>query len=41
MVGLVILVLLAALSAISVVYGVDSRNGSTDPRGPASPVGIS
>lgn len=40
MVGLVMLLLLAVLSAISLVYGVDSRDGSTDPRRSAYPVGI-
>lgn len=40
MVGMVILIALTALSVISLVYGVDSRDGSTDPRRPTYPVGI-
>ena len=40
MVGLVILLVLTALAVVSLVYGVDSRDGSTDPRRPVSPVGI-
>lgn len=40
MVGMVILIALTALSVISLVYGVDSRDGSADPRRPAYPVGI-
>jgi hypothetical protein len=41
MVGLIILVVVLAFGAISVAVGVDSREGSTDDRGPASPVGLS
>jgi type II secretory pathway pseudopilin PulG len=40
MVGLVIVGILGALAALSVRYGVDSRDGSTDPRRPNQPVGI-
>jgi hypothetical protein len=40
MVGLVILILLTVLSVISLVYGVDSRDGSVDPRRPIYPVGL-
>jgi hypothetical protein len=40
MLGLVVLILFMALPAISLAYGVDSRDDSTDPRRPASPVDI-
>jgi hypothetical protein len=40
MAGLVILLLLTAFSLASFVFGVDSRDDSTDPRRPAYPVGI-
>ena len=40
MVGLLILAALAVLSVISLFYGVDSRDGSADPRGPIYPVGL-
>lgn len=40
MVGLVLLGVLIVLSVISVAYGVDSREGSTDPRRPIYPVGL-
>ncbi len=40
MVGLLILAALTVLSIISVVYGVDSRDGSFDSRGPIYPVGL-
>lgn len=40
MVGLVILIVLTVFSAISLVYGVDSRDGFADSRRPAYPVGI-
>ena len=40
MVGLVILIALAVLAVVSLLYGVDSRDGSTDPRRPLSPVGL-
>ena len=40
MVGLVILFILAGLSVISLIYGVDSRDGSVDPRQPIYPVGL-
>ena len=40
MVGLVFLVFLAVLPVVALLYGVDSRDGSTDPRRAAHPVGI-
>jgi hypothetical protein len=40
MVGLVILIILAGLSVISLVYGVDSRDESVDPHRPIYPVGL-
>jgi hypothetical protein len=40
MLELVILGALVVLSALSVAYGVDSREGSTDPRRPVYPVGL-
>jgi len=40
MVGLVILGALIVLAVISVAYGVDSRDDSSDPRGPIYPVGL-
>ena len=41
MVGLFILIVLLAFGAISILAGVDSRDGFTDPRGPNTPVGLS
>ena len=40
MLGLAILGVLTVLSIISLVYGVDSRDGSMDPRRPIYPVGL-
>jgi hypothetical protein len=40
MVGLIILGALIVLSVLSVAYGVDSRDGSSDPRRPIYPVGL-
>jgi hypothetical protein len=40
MIGFVILSVLAVLSVISLVYGVDSREGSMDPHRPIYPVGL-
>ena len=40
MVGLIILGILFVLSIVSVVYGVDSRDGSSDPRRSTYPVGL-
>ena len=40
MVGLVILGILVALAALSTRYGVDSRDGSSDPRRAVQPVGL-
>jgi hypothetical protein len=40
MVGLLILAIFALLSVISLVYGVDSRDGSSDPRRPIYPIGL-
>ncbi len=38
--GLIVLGALLVLSVISVAYGVDSRDGSSDPRRPIYPVGL-
>ena len=35
-----IVLILAAFAAAAMLWGVDSRDGSTDPRRPARPVGI-
>jgi len=40
MIGFLILTVLAVLSVIAIVYGVDSREGSADPRSPIYPVGL-
>ena len=40
MLGLLILGVLTVLSIISLVYGVDSRDGSMDPRRSIYPVGL-
>lgn len=40
MVGMIILIALMALSVLSFVYGVDSRDGSQDPRRAAYPIGL-
>jgi hypothetical protein len=40
MLGMVILATLIVLSIISLAYGVDSRDGSADPRRPIYPVGL-
>jgi hypothetical protein len=40
MVGLVLLAVFAFLSVLSLFYGVDSRDGSYDPRSPLYPVGL-
>jgi hypothetical protein len=40
MLELVILGALVVQSDLSVAYGVDSREGSTDPRRPVYPVGL-
>ncbi len=40
MIGLVLLGILATLAVLAFRYGVDSRDGSTDPRRPNQPVGI-
>ena len=40
MVGLIILLVLTVLSIVSLVWGVDSREGSNDPRRPFYPVGL-
>ena len=40
MIGFVILSVLAVLSVISLVYGVDSREGSMDPDRAFFPVGL-
>jgi hypothetical protein len=38
---LVIITLLVALVILTPIFGVDSRDGSTDPRSPVRPSGIS
>ena len=38
--GLIVLGALLVFSVISVAYGVDSRDGSSDPRRPIYPVGL-
>jgi hypothetical protein len=38
---LIIVALLMVLDALALTEGVDSRDWSTDPRGPTHPVGIS
>jgi hypothetical protein len=40
MLGLAILGVLTVLSIISLVYGVDSRDGSMDPHRPIYPIGL-
>lgn len=40
MVGLLILAIFIVLSIVSLVYGVDSRGGSSDPRRPIYHVGL-
>lgn len=40
MIGFLILGILSALSILAIVYGVDSREGSMDPRRPIYPVGL-
>ena len=40
MIGLILLILFAVLPLIAYAYGTDSRDGSSDPGRPASPVGI-
>ncbi len=40
MLGLVILAVLTVLSIISLLYGVDSRDGSMDSDRPVYPVGL-
>lgn len=40
MVGMLILSILTVLSVISLVFGVDSRDGSTDSRRPQYPIGL-
>ena len=40
MVGLIVLAIFVVLSILAVFYGVDSTDGSTDPRRPVSPVGL-
>ena len=40
MVGLFILIVLSALSVVSLAYGVDGRDGSVDPHRPIYPVGL-
>jgi len=37
---IVIIAALAAIVILAPIFGVDSREGSTDPRSPAQPVGI-
>jgi hypothetical protein len=40
LIGFLILTVLVVLSLFDLVYGVDSRDGSTDPRRPIYPVGL-
>jgi hypothetical protein len=40
MFGVIILGTLIVLSIISFAYGVDSRDGSSDPRRPIYPIGL-
>jgi hypothetical protein len=40
MVGMLILIILTVLSVVSLVFGVDSRDGSVDPRRPQYPIGL-
>jgi hypothetical protein len=40
MIGFVIIAFILIVAALSSRYGVDSRDGSVDPRGPLYPVGI-
>ena len=40
MVGLVIMGILVAAAILSLRYGVDSRDGSVDPRRASQPMGI-
>jgi len=40
MVGFIIFGVLVVLSMISVAYGVDSREDSSDPRRPVYPIGL-
>ena len=40
MIGLMILGVLVVLSIVSLVFGVDSRDGYADPRAPMYPVSI-
>jgi len=40
MVGLLILGAFSVLSIVSLIYGVDSRDGSSDPHRPIYPVGL-
>ena len=40
MIGLLILGALIILSLLSLWYGVDSRDGSSDPRRPIYPIGL-
>jgi hypothetical protein len=40
MIGFMILTVLAVLSVVAIFYGVDSREGSADPRSPIYPVGL-
>jgi hypothetical protein len=41
MVGLIMIAIVLAVGAFSVIAGVDSREGFTDGRGPTTPVGLS
>ena len=41
MFGLIMILAVLVFSAVAFGYGVDSREGSTDPRRPASPIGLS
>ncbi|HKB28087.1 MAG TPA: hypothetical protein VKC59_03605 [Candidatus Limnocylindrales bacterium] len=41
MLGLIVILIVLAFGAIAFATGVDSREGSTDERRPASPTGLS
>ena len=40
MIGLLIFAVFVVVSILAVFYGVDSTDGSSDPRRPISPVGL-
>jgi hypothetical protein len=40
MFGLILILIVVVFGALSFAFGVDSREGSTDDRRPASPIGL-